>query len=154
MSGQRNILPMTGKHSIGGATITDSFPSMPAILDGKPKVNIQAMVAGSTCHVFDYETYKRGKIYEKYPYMLKLIPFQPNVDTVTISSCYIEGNWTVYGRAEVPIVIDNYRFNVDVYLVDLHPSIQCILSMGFLKNYGLRLRVTSDGQQRLVHGFN
>ncbi|KAG0004932.1 hypothetical protein BGZ79_007599 [Entomortierella chlamydospora] len=112
---------------------------MPAILYGKPKVNIQFMFAASTCHVFDYKTYKQGKIFERYPYNTKLIPFQPNVDTVTIGSIYGGSSMTVYGRALVPIVIKNRLFQVDVYLVDLHPAIQCILSMGFLTQYRIDL---------------
>lgn len=141
--------PMTGSFVVGGAAV-GTFPSLPAVLDGNPEENIRLTVStASTCNVFDFATYKRGKLHKEYPHMLNFKPFRAGTDTVTIKSVYGGEPMTVYGHAMIPIGIGEDGYTLDAYLVDLVPSIQGFLSVSFLREYDLQLEFT-DGMQKLV----
>ncbi|KAF9938790.1 hypothetical protein BGZ65_012221 [Modicella reniformis] len=147
-----NFPPMSGSFVIGGSTLgKGSMPSFPAVLDGNPQENIRLTVSSaSSCSVFDYQTYRRGKLHSEFPHMLNFEPFRPGKDTVIIRSIYGGEPMQVHGRARIPIEIDEEGYEVEAYLVDLHSSTQGVLSFQFLEEYGLQLRGTPDGMQMIV----
>ncbi|KAF8939476.1 hypothetical protein BGZ58_009650 [Dissophora ornata] len=148
----RNAPPLKGDHVIGGVTVGDRpFPSFAAVVDGDPQENVRIMVStASSCSVFDYQTYRRGKLHSQYPYNLAFRPYRPNVDTVTISTLVGSLPMTIYGHAAVPIIIDDVGYQADAFLVDLNPKIQGIFSFDFLKDFDLQLGFTKDGMQRII----
>ncbi|KAG0290022.1 hypothetical protein BGZ97_006292 [Linnemannia gamsii] len=128
---------------------------MPATLDGDPQEEIRLMVStASTCHIFDFETYKRGKLHKEYPHMLNYVPYRPGVDNVSITSVYAPPGatpMTIHGTAAIPIIIDGYLYEVpDVFLVDTSPQVQGIFSGKFLADYKLQFSFTADGMQRVI----
>lgn len=136
---------------VGGIAADGVFPSFPAVLDGNPQENIRLTLStASTCNVFDFETYKRGKLHKEYPYKMSFEPFRPGQDTVSIRSAYGTNPMMIHGRAEIPIEIDETLYMVEAYLVDLHPNVQGFLSLSFLRENKLGLEGTPDGMQKIV----
>ncbi|KAF9359219.1 hypothetical protein BGX34_008502 [Mortierella sp. NVP85] len=144
--------PMKGSFQVGGMSIGGGpFPSFAAVLDGNPQEDIRICVSGSsTCNVFDFKAYKRGKLHEEFPHNLNFEPFRPGKDTVTLTVSYTSSPMKVHGRASVPIEIEGCLFQVDAYLTDLDPSIQGIFSYGFLKEFNLKLGSAPGGMQRII----
>ncbi|KAG0285377.1 hypothetical protein BGZ96_010357 [Linnemannia gamsii] len=105
---------------------------MPAILARDPEEDIRIIIAtASTCHLFDFETYKRGKLHKQFPHMISYDAYRPGVDNVSIAMPGTP-SMTIHGTAAIPIVIDNVEYSVpDVYLVDLGPKVQGIFSFKF-----------------------
>ncbi|KAF9123437.1 hypothetical protein BGW39_008968 [Mortierella sp. 14UC] len=146
--------PLRGNFLVGGMWLAGQKPlSMAATLDGNPQEDVRLMVStGSTCHVFDFETFKRGKLHKEYPHMLNYVPYRDNIDNIVIRP--YAGNASpmkVHGTAAVPIVIDDCLFQVfDVYLVDMGPELQGVFSGKFLADYGLQLGFGEGNAQHLI----
>ncbi|KAG0281761.1 hypothetical protein BGZ95_011079 [Linnemannia exigua] len=145
--------PIRGNFQVGGTWFWRlGPPSFHATLDGNPQENIRLMIsADSTCHVFDFETFKRGKLHSELPHKLNYKPYRLFIDTVTITTAANLTPFTVHGIATVPIIIDGRALQVvDVFLVDLSSQIQGIFSNRFLNDYSYMLSFSPASGQRLA----
>ncbi|KAK3842725.1 MAG: hypothetical protein J3R72DRAFT_523362 [Linnemannia gamsii] len=145
--------PIRGNFQVGGSWFRRlGPPSFPATLDGNPQENIRLMIsADSTCHVFDFETFKRGKLHSELPHKLHYKPYRLFIDTVTITTAANLTPFTVHGIATVPIAIEGRGLQVaDVFLVDLSSQVQGIFSNKFLTDYSYMLSFSPASGQRLV----
>ena len=141
--------PLRGNYGIGGMWISTP-PSLPATLDGSPNHPIRIMLSSaSECHLFDHETFKRGKLHRTIPYKLTYKPYRPDVDNVVIQSLYGGDPMKIHAIATVPVVVDGMLFQVEnVFLVDLAPEIQAVFSLEFLGDFDMTLEFVG-GQQKL-----
>ncbi|KAG0265603.1 hypothetical protein BG011_004394 [Mortierella polycephala] len=137
---------MNGSFVVGGSWRQGENPmSFAAKMDfGEEKQQAQdiriMLSTGSNCNVFDYSTFCRAKLDSTFPYQLNFRPLRPGIDTVEIRLAIGRGNlMTCYGRATVPILVDETLYNVDCYLVDLNPLLQGILCGDFLIDFDMYL---------------
>ncbi|KAF9190745.1 hypothetical protein BGZ51_008260 [Haplosporangium sp. Z 767] len=137
--------PMTGSFEVGGFWRQGENPmSFAAKMDfgeEQQAQDIRVMLStGSNCNVFDYKTFCRAKLDSTFPYQLNFRPLRPRIDTVEIRLA-LGGStlMTCYGRATVPIQVDDNLYNVVCYLVDLNPQLQGILSGDFLVDFDMYL---------------
>ncbi|KAF9297631.1 hypothetical protein BGZ88_009421 [Linnemannia elongata] len=134
--------PLRGNYTFGGMWV-DAPLSFPATLDGSPDYPIRVMFSSlSSCHLFDHETFKRGKLHRTYPYKLNYKPYRPDIDNVVIRSFHGGDPMKIHAIASVPVVIEGMLFQAEnVFLVDLAPQIQAVFSMTLLDDYDM------DGQK-------
>ncbi|KAG0377232.1 hypothetical protein BGX24_006476 [Mortierella sp. AD032] len=145
--------PIGGSFQVGGSWFRRlGPPSFPATLDGNPQENIRLMIsADSTCHVFDFETFKRGKLHSELPHKLHYKPYRLFIDTVTVTTAANLTPFTIHGIATVPIAIEGRGLQVaDVFLVDLSSQVQGIFSNKFLTDNSYMLSFSPASGQRLV----
>ncbi|KAG0214680.1 hypothetical protein BGX33_001938 [Mortierella sp. NVP41] len=145
--------PLKGNFQVGGSWMEGSEPlSMAATLDGRPQEEVRLMIStASTCHIFDFETFKRGTLHKKYPHMLNYMEYRPNIDKVTIKSLFGGSPMKVHGVAAVPIIINGELYQVfDVYLVDMGPQLQGVFSAQFLADNDLTFDFSETKTQKLV----
>ncbi|KAG0075599.1 hypothetical protein BGZ90_009697 [Linnemannia elongata] len=136
--------PLRGNYTFGGMWV-GAPRSFPATLDGSPDYPIRVMFSSlSSCHLFDHETFKRGKLHRTFPYKLNYKPYRPDIDNVVIRSFHSHGGdpMKIHAIASVPVVIEGMLFQAEnVFLVDLAPQIQAVFSMTLLDDYDM------DGQK-------
>ncbi|KAG0070841.1 hypothetical protein BGZ89_012340 [Linnemannia elongata] len=136
--------PLRGNYTFGGMWV-GAPRSFPATLDGSPDYPIRVMFSSlSSCHLFDHETFKRGKLHRAYPYKLNYKPYRPDIDNVVIRSFHGGDPMKIHAIASVPVVIEGMLFQAEnVFLVDLAPQIQTVFSMTLLDDYDMGSRATT-----------
>ncbi|KAF9123436.1 hypothetical protein BGW39_008967, partial [Mortierella sp. 14UC] len=144
--------PLRGDYLIGGAWV-DTPPSFAATMDGSPDLPMRCMISTpSECHVFDHETFRRGKLHRMFPYKLTYKPYRSGVDNVVIKSLYGGDPMTIHAIATVPVVVEGMLCLVpDVFLVDLAPQIQGIFSGKFMRDFRMNLSFGEGELQILTY---
>ncbi|KAI1318573.1 hypothetical protein EDD11_006264 [Mortierella claussenii] len=145
----RNAAPLTGNYVVGGASMGGPIPSFAATLDGETEEEVRICLStASTCNVFDWKTYKRGKFHKQLPYSAMFQPFRLGSDSVKIKSMYGGGEpWDVYGLGVVPVIVDDQMCTVEAFLVDLSPALQGIFCLDFLISQELNLGFGPGAEQ-------
>ncbi|KAG0210112.1 hypothetical protein BGX28_009653 [Mortierella sp. GBA30] len=156
--------PLKGEFVVGGVWI-DQPPSFTATLDGNPQEQVEIIVSDPVpmyptskdplarrkrCNVFSWEHFKRGKLHNQYPHMLNFQYYRPGVDDVKIWSIMGGPPLKVHGFGKVPIVVGEYAYLVEAYLIETPSDVQGVFCRKFLAENRLTVHSLPNGKQKIV----